>query len=242
MNRSEPYRNDFIENLVSVSAFVEERSTLDDSLTEFCSLVAKTLGTANCSIMLLKERENELQELRVEAHYGYLPASAYATTSKLDTGIAGHVATTGMPLLVEDIAGFDLKDTLHDRPQVPGGFISFPIIMEGSVIGVINVNSPLDGRVFQEHDLDLARILGLFIAKSIQTLHLKNLLKSGFAVAALAHDKAYKHAQPHAARPEQLAPILAKSFYENLRQLGMGDDHILRTTTEIIDLLLKKDD
>lgn len=249
MNKPELRRNDFLENLVSVSAFVEERSNLDDSLQDFCALVAKTLNTANCSIMLLKERQGEeetggasVKELRVQAHYGNLPAAAYDTPLPLDQGIAGKVARTGEPLLVEDIATLDQSGNVTRRTTIPGGFISFPILMDGSVIGVINVNSPLDGRVFQQSDLDLANILGLFIAKSIQTLHLKNLLKSKFAIAALSQEN--NHEQGDAAiraKPEQLVKILAKSFYLNLRQLGLGDDHILGTTTEIIDLLLKKE-
>jgi L-methionine (R)-S-oxide reductase len=270
MNTPASSRNDFIENLVSVSAFVEERSNLDNSLLEFCAMVAKAMNTANCSIMLLKENQphadhaqGELQ-LRVQAHFGILPAEAYATSTKLDQGIAGKVAKSGKPMLIEDIATFNKNefnkndfnktdcnnsdvnnaDNKQRGTTIPGGFISFPIVMEGSVIGVINVNSPLDGRVFQPSDLELANILSLFIAKSIQTLHLKNLLQSKFAIAALAQAQAHSDVQlPHAAmsaKPEQLVKILAKSFYQNLRQVGLGDDHILKATTEIIDLLLQK--
>jgi GAF domain-containing protein len=245
-------QNGFIENLVSVSAFVEERNNLDDSLHEFCALVAKTLNTANCSIMLLKEngqqqeagaRDPGAQVLRVQAHCGSLPPAAYDTPTRLDQGIAGKVAKSGKPLLVEDIARFDHPDVTPRGASIPGGFISFPVIMDGNVIGVINVNSPLDGRVFQQSDLELANILGMFIAKSIQTLHLKNLLKSKFAIAALSQqqDSGDARAAGISAKPEQLAKILAKSFYLNLRQLGLGDDHILSASTEILDLLLKKE-
>jgi L-methionine (R)-S-oxide reductase len=261
MELQESARHDFIENLVSVSAFVEERSNLDNSLTEFAALVAKTLNTANCSIMLLKENQQQgtpqetgvrelgvqelgVQELRVQAHHGNLPPAAYATAIQLDQGIAGKVARTGKPMLVEDIATLDSTGPIKRSSNIPGGFISVPIIMDGSVIGVINVNSPLDGRVFQQRDLQLANILGLFIAKSIQTLHLKNLLQSRFAIAALSqgNNGAERRDPAATAKPDQLVKILAKSFYLNLRQLGLGDDHILKTTTEIIDLLLHKDE
>lgn len=244
MNAQQSGRNGFIENLVSVSAFVEERSNLDNSLLEFCALVARALNTANCSIMLLKENQQPgaPQELRVQAHYGNLSPKAYETATQLDQGIAGKVAKSGKPMLVEDIASLDKSDGVKRSTNIPGGFISFPIIMEDSVIGVINVNSPLDGRVFQQSDLELANILGLFIAKSIQTLHLKNLLKSRFAIAALSQENGDgNNQQAIRANPDQLVKILAKSFYTNLRQLGLGDDHILRTTTEIIDLLLQKE-
>lgn len=244
-------QNGFIENLVSVSAFVEERNNLDDSLHEFCALVAKTLNTANCSIMLLKENgqqqdgvsEPGAQVLRVQAHCGSLSPAAYDTPTRLDQGIAGKVAKSGKPLLVQDIASYDRPDAAPRGSSIPGGFISFPVLMDGNVIGVINVNSPLDGRVFQQSDLELANILGMFIAKSIQTLHLKNLLKSKFAIAALSQHQGSAEGRESgiAAKPEQLAKILAKSFYLNLRQLGLGDDHIVSASTEILDLLLKKE-
>jgi len=71
-------KSDFCQNLVMLSALVEEHTSLDSSLSELSELVAKTLKTDNCSIMLLKEHEVDGElHLRVQAHYGNLPAEAY---------------------------------------------------------------------------------------------------------------------------------------------------------------------
>ncbi len=130
--------NDFIQNLVSLSTLVEEHSSLDSSLTKLSELVAKTLKTANCSIMLLKEHATgEALRLRVQAHYGYLSTDAYNEALPLNQSIAGKVAETGQPVLVEDICSTTLPAANKRTKLIPGGFISFPIMLEERVLGVV---------------------------------------------------------------------------------------------------------
>ena len=234
--------NDFIQNLVSLSTLVEEHSNLDSSLNELSELVAKTLKTANCSIMLLKEHSpGGTLHLRVQAHHGYLSTDAYNEKLPLSQSIAGKVAETGQPLLVEDICSTTLPAANKRSKLVPGGFISFPIMLEKRVLGVVNINTPLDNRTFNEADLELANILSLFIAKSIQMVHLQNLLKSQYAMAALAKEQSEKNSRlgNFTLDHEKVAKILARSFFNDMKRIGLGNDHILEATTEIIDLLGK---
>jgi len=234
--------NDFIQNLVSLSTLVEEHSNLDNSLNELSELVAKTLKTANCSIMLLKEHSTgEALRLRVQAHYGYLSTDAYNEALPLNQSIAGKVAETGQPVLVEDICSTTLPAANKRTKLIPGGFISFPIMLEERVLGVVNINTPLDNRTFNEADLELANILSLFIAKSIQMVHLQNLLKSQYAMAALAKEQSEKNSilGNSILGQKKVAKILAKSFFNDMKRMGLGNDHILEATTEIIGLLGK---
>lgn len=238
MNNGIVESNGFFQNLVSLSTLVEEHSSLDTVLNELTALVAKTLRTSNCSIMLLKEQtDNGQLNLRVQAHHGHLPLEAYSESPSISESIAGKVAKTKKPLLVNDIT--TLKQ--HPNHDLPGGFISFPIILGDHVVGVVNVNSPLDEREFGEADLELANILSFFIAKSMQNLHLQNLLKSQFAMAALAKEQSEKVGSKNdfTQEPERVVKILAKSFFNDMKKMGMGNDHILEAATEIIDLLGK---
>jgi len=231
-------KSDFCQNLVMLSALVEEHTSLDSSLSELSELVAKTLKTDNCSIMLLKEHEVDGElHLRVQAHYGNLPAEAYEESLPLGESIAGQVAQTGQPMLVEDISSAELPR----KKTIPGGFISFPITLNKRTAGVVNVNTPMDHHIFNKADLELANILSLFIAKSMQNHHLQNILKSQFAVAALAKEQSENKSSdgPFTQEPEKVVKILAKSFFNDMKRIGMGNDHILGAATEIIDLLGK---
>ncbi len=230
----------FIINLIGVSDFLEEQDTLDTSLHNLAEMVARALDSSNCSIMLLKEEQDEGEiNLRVQAHSGNLPEDAYLDHSHMDQSIAGTVANTGEALLVPDIEHSVFADLASRSSQTTGGFISIPLIITKRVVGVININSPTDARAYTKHDLELATILSMFIGKAIHTTQLQNLLKSRFAIAALAKDKSMSRSSPSSftQQHEKVAKILAKGFYNDMKHAGMGPDHILKAATEIIGLL-----
>jgi L-methionine (R)-S-oxide reductase len=232
--------NNFIINLISVAEFLEQQDTLDTSLHDLAGMVAKALDSTNCSIMLLKEEHEDGEiNLRVKAHSGNLPREAYNNDAPVDQSIASTVANTGEALLVPDIEKSVFADLASRSSQTSGGFLSIPLIIAKHVAGVININSPIDGRIYNQHDLELATILSMFIAKSIYTIRLQNLLKSRFAIATLAKDESMKRSSPESftQEPEKVAKILAKGFYTDMKHAGMGPDHILKAATEIIGLL-----
>jgi signal transduction protein with GAF and PtsI domain len=227
-------------DIISLSGFLELQDDFDTCLQELAELVARTLQTKNCSIMLLKEDPQDGEShLRLSAHCGDLPVAVYESPQSLFQGIAGKVARTGDPLLVEDIRNSEFASLASRSSDTDGGFISAPIIVDEHIIGVINVNGPLDNRIFETRDLDLLTALSLYTGKSIQTIQLKKLLKSKFAIAALAKDESTKQAETGSftQEPEKVAKILAKSFFNDMKQAGLGPDHILRAATEIIDQL-----
>lgn len=227
-------KSDFCANLTMLSALLEGNTSLDSSLKELAHLVAQTLKTDNCSIMLLKEGLNDKNLcLRVQAHYGNLPIEAYEEYLPLGKGFAGKVAQTGEPMLVEDIANADTSST----KSIPGGFITFPILLNERIVGVVNVNTPSDNHTFNQADLELASILSLFIAKSIQKLYLQNTLKSQFTLAAVAKEQNGSEGTQVVQEPYKLVKILAKSFFNDMHRIGLERDHILAATTELIDLL-----
>lgn len=233
MSLQEIKTSDFCQNLIMLSSLVEDNGSLDGSLNELSKLVATTLKTDNCSIMLLKEGDDP--SLRVQAHYGNLPAAAYQDSLALGEGFAGKVAQTGEPMLVENIG----DSSLSQKQGIPGGFITFPIVLNKRIVGVVNVNTPSDHRIFNQKDLELASILSLFIAKSIQKLYLQNALKSHFVLAAVAKEKDGNASTQVVQEPQKLVKLLAKSFFNDMKHIGLEDDHILSAATELIDLLSK---
>ncbi|WP_293264339.1 GAF domain-containing protein [Neptunomonas sp.] len=227
--------SDFIDSVLSLSNFLHNHENIDASLNELAGLLAKTLKTENCSIMLLKdEHPNETFPLRIHAHSGTLPSSAYTKPTSA-SGISEYVARSGKPLLVPDITLSQFAATARQS----GGFISLPIWTDEVIIGVINISKPSDGRTFGEPDLELATILGMFVSKSIQVLHLQYILRSKFAIAALEREQNVNK-QPigdFTRSPEKVAKILAKGFYHELCHAGIESDHIIIAVSEIITLL-----
>ncbi len=232
--------NDPALDVIGLSGFLELQDDFDSCLHDLAVMVAGTLRTSNCSIMLLKEDpQNGESHLRVSAHYGDLPEIAYKTAPPVVQGIAGKVASAAKPLLVQDIYNSEFAELASRTSRTEGGFISAPLLVDNQVIGVINVNAPKDGRIFATHDLDLLTVLSLYIGKTIQAVQLKKLLKSKFAIAALAKEESVRQAGAGSftQNPEKVAKILARSFFDDMKQAGMGPDHILKAATEIIDQL-----
>ncbi|HSB30548.1 MAG TPA: hypothetical protein VLD55_03010, partial [Candidatus Sulfobium mesophilum] len=71
------------DELQTLSLFMERYPSLDDCLEELAVMAAGLLNTENCSIMLLRNDENESDiSLRIFAHSGHLPKEAYGEAKK----------------------------------------------------------------------------------------------------------------------------------------------------------------
>lgn len=82
--------------------------------------------------------------------------------------------------------------------------------------------------------------LALFGGKSVQTAQLAFLVKSEFAQRALQGEEVTALAEAFsqgAAQPAQVARMLAKSFYREMKAAGFGNNQIVGAAGEIIDQL-----
>jgi len=240
----------FFVKMVDVSRKLEDQETLDQGLQELVEITATVLDTDRCSLMLVEEGEEDgASQLRVHAHVGDLPEVALQQTMPCDEGIAGHVVKTGQPLLVKDIANSPFADRARqDRDQggaEPQGLVSVPILAEDRVAGVININHPRNGRQFDDGDVELLAVYGLFVGKAIVTFQLHKILQSRFAQLALQHEQQEQQEQgrQEGAKfnpdPARLAKIVAKTIYRELTAGGFGANQIISVTSEVINELQK---
>jgi signal transduction protein with GAF and PtsI domain len=224
--------------LIDLSSFLEQQTNLDECLNEILEQAAGLLNVENCSIMLFRdEPEGTSFRLRVFAKYGHLPAVAYTEAVKVNEGIAGQVAATGQPLLVEDIAASPYLPLARRPRDLHRSFISVPIMFHTKVIGVFNLSNPRDGRSLDLNDLNLASFVALLLGKSIQVTQLQNLLGSRYAQYTVA--KGAKHTVREAITavshdPGKLAKLLAKSFYREMTRAGLTSTHIMAAASEIL--------
>jgi hypothetical protein len=123
-----------------LSEALEPGRVLDTTLTHAMSLV----GAATGSIMLL---DPVTSRLTIEIARG-LPASVVENTSvAIGEGIAGWVAATEQPLMVEDLEHSSARGQRHGVRTA----LSVPLLDDEGIIGVLNVGSQARPARFTEH-------------------------------------------------------------------------------------------
>lgn len=125
-------------------------------------------GARAASIMLLDEHT---EELVFEAVTGEGEDTLVGRRIPQGTGIAGWVAESGQPLVVEDVATDPrfAVDEARRTGYVPKGLMAAPLVREDLVIGVLNVLDRPERRRFSVAEMDL---LGLFANQAAIALDL----------------------------------------------------------------------
>lgn len=229
--------NSPLAKLHDLSFFLQTQGSLEDSLKQMAGMAAKILNAASCSIMLLDEHDEKDVRLRVFAAHGELPEAAFKEVTRKGEGIAGHVLASGKPLLIEDITQSDFIKVARRLTQDARSLISAPLLIDGRIIGVINATNPNIRPAFTMDDLNLLEVAALFIGKSIQVVQLQGVLNSRFAQMALAQEAQGTVGGAVAAmsqNPNQIAKILAKSFFKEMVRAGFSASQIIHAASEII--------
>lgn len=222
--------------LQDLASFLEEGS-FDDNMQQLAAMAAKILNVENCSIMLLNDGEMDNLRMRVCASFGPLPAAAYKESTGQGEGIAGRVVATGKTLLIDDINESELSQWARRAHDPRRSLVSSPITIKGRIAGVVNISGHLQGRAFNMDDLSLLEVIALFIGKAIQVVQLQNILNSRFAQLALVQsaEKDLGGTLASAVQyPDQVAKILAKSFYKEMARAGFGSSQIINAASDII--------
>jgi len=239
----------FLFQLLGVTHFLEQNNNVENGLKDLASTTAQILDSQKCSIMLLQSKvidQNGTQKkepyLRVFTHYGKLPKEAYEQITKLNDGIAGHVAATGKSLLVKDISKSPFVKVARYVGNDNKSLISAPIFISNRVVGVINVSDRNNNQIFDEQDLELLKIFALFVGKSIQIVELQNILDSRFIELAVAKEVKNTGEQISNISPDpaKISQIVAKAIFKELDKSGFGPNQIINITSEILNLLQQK--
>ena len=210
---------------------VEFSGSLDECLGEL-ALRAGEILNAGCAIAMLSERQVEESGLRPGTEFGDLPDRECEMTDAPASAHAGHELS---------VQGED-----RQREVVPAGMCAdarmgrrmfSAIVMHGKVIGVVRAYQPQHRHCFSTEDLQLFAILTLVITKSIQVIQLQNILRSRFTQLALTRsaEKTIGEIVAESAQtPNQMARILAKSFYREMISAGFNFNQIIYAASEVI--------
>ncbi|MEJ2720321.1 MAG: GAF domain-containing protein, partial [bacterium] len=150
-----------------LSEGITAKSELHEMLNLIVRMIAELLSAKMISLMLLDRTRSELF---IKVSYGLDEWIVEQARVKVGEGIAGKVAETGRPLLIDDIENNDVHTSPNNPQYETLSLLSAPLIVNGIVVGVINVNNKINGRPFNQDDVNLLMSFGERISKALERL------------------------------------------------------------------------
>ncbi len=155
--------------LYSIASVILQSLDLDVVLNRALGKTLEAMKVDTGGILLWDE---ERQTLSYEAHHGLSTKYVQEVRCRSGEGIAGRVAQTGQPILVED-ASTDTRTAHPDLIAEEGlrAFASVPLRSKDKVLGVINIASR-EARKFSSEDIQLLDSIAVQIAIAIENAKL----------------------------------------------------------------------
>ena len=160
---------------------LDQRSQFDESLQHFLERISatdpqKTYAAIlkNSRELLLAERaslfvyDESTTELISKGAVGLPIEASEIPRIRVGEGIAGGVMESAEPLVVTDIAKSGYRAADPERGYRTGSFISYPLVLGGRKIGVLNVADKIGGHAYDEVDLSLIDIIAPQVAASLE--------------------------------------------------------------------------
>ncbi len=164
LRRELEYRSRFADSL---HHFLERISS-DDPAKTYHSIITNSkelLQSDRASLMLLDESSNELI---LKAAIGLPMDPSLIGNVRVGEGVSGEVIEAGKALMVTDMRGSGRRPAPAERLYKTNSFISYPVIIGGRKIGVLNVTDKSGGGSYDEIDLSLLEIIGPQVALALE--------------------------------------------------------------------------
>ncbi len=145
-----------------------ERISGTDPVKTYNAIVSNSkelLQSERASLMVLDESANQLI-LKAASGLSADPDSVAAV--RVGEGISGEVIDTGKPVLVTDLRMAGRMAAPPERRYKTNSFISYPIMIGGRKVGVLNVTDKSGGGAYDEVDLSLLEIIGPQVALALE--------------------------------------------------------------------------
>jgi HD-GYP domain-containing protein (c-di-GMP phosphodiesterase class II) len=185
--RTERENRTRLELVYEISKKIGTVPRMTQLLEHVIKMTQQTLGAAAASILLFRNND---QELFFEVASG--PVSKALRQVKLNTqyGIAGQVARTGQPIIVNDASR---SPNFHKMIDDTTGFatrslICAPLATHHKILGVIEVLNKQDGTEFSEQDLEAVVSVANTAAMAIENTRLHQSILEAYTgtITALA--------------------------------------------------------
>ena len=161
-----------IKHLKEISSWVSSVQDLDKLLELIIESAAQVVQAKAASLLLV---ENKTNTLFFQVATGEKKEEVKEYRIKLGQGIAGHVAQTGEPLLIADVASDprwfkEISESIRFETQ---SIACVPLKLEEQTIGVVQIIDKADGRPLGPSDLALLNEFAALAALAIS--HAQNI-------------------------------------------------------------------
>ena len=184
--------------------------SLEDNLHSHAELARRLVGANSCSVMLLNS--DSLEDLRLCASAGEVPPAASEALVASGEGICGRVLASGHALLVEDISRSEFAGLARRKRRRAG-----PDVGAGADRRQDSGRGQCDGR-------------GIFGGRTRPVRSdcpVHRQIGAGDPAAGAAGVAAYRN-------PDDLARILARSFFKEMTRAGFAPGQIVSAASELI--------
>jgi GAF domain-containing protein len=186
-----------LETLAAVARTISAESYLDRILQTISEMVAETLDSPVCSIMLVDE---EKRELTISAARCSSPDYLHKMPLKVEDSLIGRVVHEGQHIVILDVK----EEKQYRYPELArktglASLLSVPLTARDKVIGTINIYTR-ERRVFSEEEIGFVKVVAGQAASAIEnarlmseTVEMKRTLETRKLVERAKGILQYKH-------------------------------------------------
>ena len=206
---------------------LQEISTAIVHERDIAALLDKILDVLNRRMGMLRGTFTLLSGdmLVIEASHGLDESEKQLGRYRIGEGITGHVAQTGLPQLVPDIAKDRrfLNRTKARSYNRPVAFICVPIFHRGQVIGTLSIDRETQPDVDLEQDMALLEIIGNITAEAVE------VCRKELEERATLLEENRKLRQMFSENPSELVGNCRamQQIFEQVRQVAPSDATVL---------------
>lgn len=149
---------DLIDRALTLDAGTRDSRQLVDGLL---TMLGDDMEAHRCSLML---RSPDPDALYLAAARGMRAGLVEGRRIPIGEGVAGRVAATREPLLVQDVREAGQHPLLHDQYFTTGSFMSVPLVYRGDLVGVVNLTNKVHRERYTAADVERVRVLAMLLA------------------------------------------------------------------------------
>ncbi len=164
-----PKEHHFNDMLGYIFDTTEARDEIQEMFQLAVKFIAEVLSAKIVSLMLLDQAK---KDLFIKVAYGLDEDVVAKTRVPVGKGIAGRVAQSGEPLLVENVERSGMEIVVNNPQYETKSLLSVPLKMGSTVIGVINANNKTSGEAFTGDDLTMLISLSERLSKVVERMRM----------------------------------------------------------------------
>ncbi len=205
-----------LELMMSLSELAQQIATsldLDEVMQRVLHVALQQSRADKVSIMLLDQSATP-PRLRLVAAEGLSP-DLLSVEVPIGEGIAGQVALTGSPLLIN-------TQTIHQfspaalHYQGAGSALCLPLKVGNRVVGVLNLTRLTSEKPFSESDIRLYLVLAAQAALAIENAQLHQKIREGYLAALLSYCRFAENQMPYRQGHSMRVGIYAERLAETI--------------------------